>query len=88
MTARPHVMFVTRQGCSICEALYERVSAHAARLGIEVTIVDVDTDPQLQERFSHTVPVVLRSDGKVLVAGRVSTPSLLVALMTAKRSAS
>lgn len=86
MTARPRVTFVTRERCSICQDLYERLSAHAARLGIEVTTVDVDSDPELRELYGHTVPVVLRSDGTVLAAGRVSTPSLLVALMTARRS--
>ncbi len=86
MTARPHITFVTRDRCSICEDLYERLLTHTKRLGIDVVTVDVDTDPALLERYGHTVPVLLRADGMVLAAGRVSTPSLLVALVAAKRS--
>ncbi|GBE25823.1 MAG TPA: glutaredoxin family protein [Actinobacteria bacterium] len=86
MTGSPHITFVTRDRCSICEDLHERVLAHTKRLGIDVVTVDVDTDPALLERYGHTVPVLLRADGTVLAAGRVSTPSLLVALVAAKRS--
>jgi len=86
MTPRPHVTFVTRQRCSICDDLHDRTSAHAARLGIDVVTVDVDSDAALVERYGNSVPVILREDGTVLAAGRVSTPSLLVALVSAKRS--
>lgn len=48
--------------------------------------VDVDSDTALVERYGNSVPVILREDGTVLAAGRVSTPSLLVALVSAKRS--
>ncbi|MFH2073432.1 MAG: glutaredoxin family protein [Actinomycetota bacterium] len=64
------VIFVTRQGCTLCDEALPGVVGWAERLGLELSVVDVDASPGLLERFDHRVPVVLSSDGEVLLEGR------------------
>lgn len=51
------VTVYTRQGCGLCRRAEELVAAEAPRA--EVTLVDVDTDPDLQRRYHVRVPVVV-----------------------------
>ncbi len=83
---RSVVIFVTRDGCALCDELFERVVKQAKHLGVEVTTVDVDADADLLARFGHAVPVLMRAGGKVLASGRVSSADVWVALIRAKFS--
>ena len=62
--------FVTRQGCTLCEEVLPSIRRWVDRLGLEMSIVDVDESPDLLERFDHRVPVVLSDEGDVLLEGR------------------
>jgi glutaredoxin len=53
------VTFVTRQGCSMCAEALPLVRRLAERAAVPLTVVDVDTDEALRERWSDHVPVVL-----------------------------
>ena len=48
----------TRQGCHLCDDALGVVAAACAASGAEYELVDVDTDPQLTERYGDQVPVV------------------------------
>lgn len=63
------IVFLTRDRCLLCHEALPWVEARARRRGHALTVVDVDTDPGLRERFGERVPVVLR-DGEVVLAGR------------------
>ncbi|MBA2578584.1 MAG: glutaredoxin family protein [Euzebyaceae bacterium] len=54
---RPAVTVYTRAGCGLCRTA-ERVVAHVARGVADVELVQIDTDPELVERFTLRVPVV------------------------------
>jgi glutaredoxin len=54
---RPAVTVYTRAGCGLCRTA-ERVVAHVARGVADVELVQIDTDPELVERFTIRVPVV------------------------------
>ncbi len=52
------VLLYTRQGCHLCAAAREIVTAAADEAGTGWTEVDVDTDPELAARYGELVPVV------------------------------
>ncbi|MFN7899457.1 MAG: glutaredoxin family protein [Synechococcaceae cyanobacterium] len=62
------LVLFTRQGCCLCEGLEERLR------GLDppprLTLVDVDTDPELQARFGLVVPLLADADDQ-------GTPRLL-----------
>lgn len=63
------VVLYTREGCHLCDDVKDLLRAFSRWLPAPVE-VDIDTDPELQERFATCVPVV-EFDGKVRFRGRV-----------------
>jgi glutaredoxin len=61
------VVLYTRNGCHLCE----EALALLKEQGLAPRLVDIDTDPQLRERFNECVPVV-SMDGKIRFRGRVN----------------
>lgn len=55
MTAR--VRLYTRIGCHLCDEARQVVERVCADLGENFDEVDIDTDPELRERFTDEVPV-------------------------------
>ena len=72
------VVFVTRQGCSMCAEALPVVERVCARAGAVLEVLDVDADPALREHSDH-VPVVL-VDGVVVARWWVDEKELLKAL--------
>ena len=60
------VVLYTREGCHLCEDAERTLLAH----GLQPSILDIDTVPELRERFDTCVPVV-EIDGKIRFRGRV-----------------
>ena len=77
MTAR--VTLYGRQGCHLCDAARETVARVCAELGESFEEVDVDSDPQLRERFTEEVPVTF-VDGRQHDFWRVDEQRLRTAL--------
>ena len=69
------VVIYTRNGCHLCEDAEALLKAQ----GIAPTLIDVDADEALRERFNECVPVV-EVDGKIRFRGRVD-PVLLKRLL-------
>ena len=73
------VTLYSRQGCHLCDdarAVIERVCSD---LGESFEEIDIDGDPELQERFGDEVPVTY-VDGKQHDFWRVSEDRLRAAL--------
>lgn len=66
-----NITLYTRKGCHLCDDAAALLSAE----GLSPSIVDIDDDEALRERFNECVPVV-EIDGKVRFRGRVD-PVLL-----------
>jgi glutaredoxin len=62
------VVLFGREGCCLCDDA-KRLLEHN---GLAVQVVDIDADPQLRERYSECVPVVV-IDGKERFRGRVDS---------------
>jgi glutaredoxin len=69
------VVLYTRAGCHLCDDAQELLEKH----GLTPTLVDIDTDLALRDRFHECVPVVV-IDGKVRFRGRID-PVLLRRLL-------
>jgi predicted thioredoxin/glutaredoxin len=71
----PVIVFVTRQGCHLCdEAL-----ALLRGLGYEPEVADVDSDDRLHDLYDWRVPVVLL-DGRIVAEGKIERGPLERAL--------
>lgn len=73
------ILYLTREGCHLCEEALPVVRAEADRAGTAVEVVDIDSDSQLQQDWDHDVPVII-VDGKVHATYRVEPAQLRTAL--------
>jgi glutaredoxin len=62
-----NVVLYTRDGCHLCDDALKLLRRH----GLSPTLVDIDADAALRERFTACVPVV-EIDGQVRFRGRVN----------------
>ena len=70
------VKFLTRPGCHLCDEARPIVASVAARAGVEIEEVDIDSDPALTRDFGLRIPVVLGPDGTVLAEGQIEARRL------------
>lgn len=79
-----HLSFTvyTRAECCCCHKAIELLEEYQKRWRFGMTLVDIDTDPELAARHGTEVPVV-ELDGKVRFRGLVN-PALLERLLLAE----
>ena len=69
----PTLTVYSRAYCHLCDDMIAGLHALQARFPFELDIVDVDSDPRLEERFGEHVPVLAHGDRElcrhVLVSG-------------------
>jgi len=73
------VVVYSRAGCHLCEAAEQVVAQLVAETGDDWARVDIDTEPDLQERFTEQVPVTF-VDGRQHDFWRVDPARLRAAL--------
>jgi glutaredoxin len=78
------VTVYTRDGCCCCHKAVDLIKEYQGQRGFALEEVDVDSDPELAERYGTTVPVVAL-DGKVRFKGVVN-PVLFERLLHAEGS--
>ncbi|MBA2116402.1 glutaredoxin family protein [Bremerella alba] len=74
----PQIVLYTRQGCHLCDDAEVLVRKFVS----DITLVDIDNDPELTQKFNTCVPVV-EINGKVRFRGKVS-PMLLKRTLAAE----
>jgi hypothetical protein len=52
------VVVLTRQGCHLCDEAIAQVAAVCSETGSDYALLDVDSDPELQRRYTDQVPVI------------------------------
>ena len=68
---------VHRQDCELCDQMVAALAALGRREALPpVTVLDVDTDPDLQRRYGLNVPVLLLA-GTVVCRQHLDAPELL-----------
>ncbi|TDP80392.1 glutaredoxin-like protein DUF836 [Brachybacterium sp. AG952] len=73
------ILYLTREGCHLCDDALPVVRAEADRAGTAVEVRDIDADARLREDWDHDVPVII-VDGKVHARYRVDAEQLRTAL--------
>ncbi len=79
MSAEPRITFYSRVGCHLCDDARAVVARVCAELGESFVEVDVDSDPDLEDRFGEEVPVTF-VDGRQHDFWRVDEGRLRAAL--------
>ena len=74
------VVVLTRQGCHLCDEAIAQVAAVCAETGEAYAVLDVDSDPELQRRYTDQVPVTF-VDGAQHDFWRVDAARLKTALL-------
>jgi thioredoxin reductase (NADPH) len=59
------LLLYSRQYCHLCHDMLAALDALRGEFSFEVTVLDVDADPQLEAKYDEFVPV-LEADGKEL----------------------
>jgi len=70
------VKFLTRPGCHLCDQARPLVAAAAARSGVTVEEIDIDSDQVLIRDYGLRIPVVLGPGGEVLAEGEIDSRRL------------
>jgi predicted thioredoxin/glutaredoxin len=74
--AQPRLTVVHRQDCDLCDEMVTELEALGRRLRLPpISIVDVDSDPELVRRYGLNVPVLLL-DGTVVCRHRLDADEL------------
>lgn len=79
MSAEPRITFYSRVGCHLCDDARAVVARVCADVGETFVEVDVDSDPDLEDRFGEEVPVTF-VDGRQHDFWRVDEGRLRAAL--------
>ncbi|HLM56974.1 MAG TPA: glutaredoxin family protein [Pyrinomonadaceae bacterium] len=58
MPDKPHVRFYTKPGCHLCESALGEIKRAACAGLYTFEEVNVLSDPELQRRYGHDIPVV------------------------------
>ena len=73
----PGLVVVSREGCGLCEEMLHALADLERHQGLPpVTVVDVDSDPELTRRYGLKVPVLLL-DGSVICHYTLNSQELL-----------
>lgn len=77
---RPHVELLTRDGCTICQRVHQRLDELAAELNFDLSVTDVDAaasagNPELRAEFGDRLPVILL-DGREHSYWEIDEPRL------------
>jgi ABC-type uncharacterized transport system ATPase subunit len=76
-TLPPGLVVVSRENCGLCEDMLQGLAELERTQAIPaVTVVDVDSDPELVRRFGLKVPVLLL-DGSVICHYTLNSKELL-----------
>lgn len=82
LVAQSRLTVVHRQDCDLCDEMVAELEALGQRVRLPpISIVDVDTDPELVRRYGLNVPVLLL-DGTVVCRHRLDADELRRLLRT------
>jgi glutaredoxin len=59
------VTLYTRQGCHLCEQAKTAIAPLLSEFGASLSVIDIDQDPVLKERYGWDVPVIFIGARKV-----------------------
>lgn len=60
MSDRPALTLYYREGCHLCETMLQALRGLQPRLDFDISLVDIDRDSALRQRYDEWVPVLCR----------------------------
>lgn len=69
------IVIYTRRECGLCDEAKHAIAPIAKRLGLNIELIDVDSDPELMKLYGLEVPVVF-VNGRKAFKYRVDTAKL------------
>lgn len=78
------LVLYSRRDCPLCDEMKHAIAEADLALSRSLRIVDIDTDPELVERFGRSIPV-LAIDGRVAFKGRLTARDLVRKVERARR---
>lgn len=60
------LILYARPECGLCQDLEQELRAFQTELGFGLSVVDIDRDPALVERWGTRVPVLTTADGRLI----------------------
>ena len=69
------LVLLTRRECHLCEEMEGVLDETLAEMGLSYSRLEIDSDPELVDRFGDTVPVLMR-DGKPVAKVRLDRDRL------------
>ena len=58
----PKLTVLSREYCHLCDELLAALRQYQGRYSFDIEVVDVDSHPQLEEKWGDKVPVLLDGD--------------------------
>ncbi len=56
---------LSRDYCHLCQEMEVALAPLAEEFGASVTVLDVDSDPELEARYDELVPVLLHGESEI-----------------------
>ena len=54
-----------REYCSLCHVMHDALRPYQQEYGFELEVLDVDEDPELEEKYNELVPVLLLGERQI-----------------------
>jgi len=51
-----------REGCHLCEIMLQALRGLQSDMEFEISVVDIDSEPELRQRYDEWVPVLCRGE--------------------------
>lgn len=61
----PTLTVLSRSYCHLCEELLAALKQYQGRYDFAIAVVDVDSDPRLEEKWGDKVPVLLDGEREI-----------------------
>lgn len=65
MPAQLEITLYRKEGCGLCDQAETMLAHIARRIPLRVSLIDIDSDPALQERYFLEIPVVAIGDHEI-----------------------
>ena len=65
MSGRPALTLYYREGCHLCEVMLQALRGLQSRLDFDISLVDIDGDSVLRQRYDEWVPVLCRGEEEI-----------------------
>ena len=59
---KPYLTVLSREYCHLCEDLIVALKQYQSRYDFDIRVIDVDSRPELEEKWGEKVPVLLDGD--------------------------